>query len=160
MAGIECGYVKIIFLFHKRFRGTTFKVSTARFQGNNTFDRLDTTIIDTTMPEETLKKMVLWLKEQEQKHHDEFKSIGIACFGPVDLDKNSETYGFITTTPKPHWGNVDIVGALKKAFPNVPVAFETDVNAPAFAELVSKAHGYCNFHLINNFLEMSTLWPT
>ena len=30
--------------------------------------------------------------------------LAIGSFGPIDIDKNSKTYGFITTTPKPHWG--------------------------------------------------------
>ena len=33
------------------------------------------------------------------------KALGIACFGPIDLNRQSSTYGFITTTPKIPWRN-------------------------------------------------------
>jgi fructokinase len=103
---------------------------------------LATTIIQTTLPKETLNNVIKWLKEQEDAQNQKIRSIGIACFGPVDLDKTSPTYGYITTTPKPNWGNVEIVGVIQKAFPYVThIGFDTDVNAPAVAELASKDHG-------------------
>ncbi len=61
-------------------------------------------------------------------------ALGIGSFGPVDLNKNSKTYGFITSTPKPNWGNIDLVGYFKQHL-NVPIGFDTDVNAAAYAEL-------------------------
>ena len=60
-------------------------------------------------------------------------ALGIGCFGPIDLDKKSETYGYITTTPKLAWRNYDIVGACKKEL-GVPVGFDTDVNGSALGE--------------------------
>jgi predicted NBD/HSP70 family sugar kinase len=138
--------------------GTTFKISTGRFV-NNAVERLDTTVINTTAPDETLNNVVVWFSEQQQKHNDKLSSIGIACFGPVDLDKHSKTYGYITTTPKPNWGNVDVVGVFQKAFPNIPVGFDTDVNAPAVAELASKSHGYA-FDTFLTRLVKSILWHT
>ena len=51
----------------------------------------------------------------------------------VDLDRSSPTYGYITTTPKPGWAQADLCGAIQQAL-NVPVAFDTDVNAAAFGE--------------------------
>jgi fructokinase len=78
-------------------------------------------------------------------------AIGIGSFGPVDLNdggkgtgqkqSSSKTYGFITSTPKPHWHMTDIVGPVRAAFPGVPVGFDTDVNAAALAEVVYGAHG-------------------
>jgi fructokinase len=59
--------------------------------------------------------------------------VGIASFGPVDLRPESATHGHITSTPKPRWANVNIVGALRAAL-NLPVGFDTDVNAAALAE--------------------------
>jgi fructokinase len=51
----------------------------------------------------------------------------------VDLDQHSPTYGFITSTPKPGWAHTDLRGPLAGAL-QVPVEFETDVNAAAFGE--------------------------
>jgi fructokinase len=85
----------------------------------------------------TLKCVVDWLTEQYKTKP--FVSIGIASFGPVDLNPSSPTYGHVTTTPKKGWQNTNIVGAFKAAF-SCPVGFETDVNAAACGEV---AHGTC-----------------
>ncbi|MFI3284899.1 MAG: ROK family protein, partial [Erysipelotrichaceae bacterium] len=63
----------------------------------------------------------------------EIEAFGLGCFGPIDLNLNSETYGFITTTPKPGWNNFNIVGAIKERY-SVPVGFDTDVNGAALGE--------------------------
>jgi len=49
------------------------------------------------------------------------------------LHPDSPTYGYITTTPKPGWRHTDLVGAIRRAL-DVPVKFETDVNAAALGE--------------------------
>ena len=54
----------------------------------------------TTHPEETIGRTIDFFKEQMKKY--ELKSIGVASFGPIDLHKDSPTYGYITSTPKPH----------------------------------------------------------
>jgi fructokinase len=60
-------------------------------------------------------------------------AIGVACFGPVILDRASARYGFIGRTPKAGWSDIDIVGMLAREF-SVPIGFDTDVNAAALAE--------------------------
>lgn len=59
--------------------------------------------------------------------------MGIASFGPLDLNPDSPTYGYLTTTPKPDWANTDIISPFKEAF-NLPVGFDTDVNGAALGE--------------------------
>lgn len=86
----------------------------------------------TTTPEETLGKAIAYFEGQQAKHGP-LSAIGIAAFGPLDPNPQSPTFGHITTTPKPHWGNVDVVGRLQKAF-DVPIGFDTDVNGAALAE--------------------------
>lgn len=44
--------------------------------------------VPTTTPAETLGKLKSWLVE-----HGPFDALGIACFGPVDLNRNSKTLG-------------------------------------------------------------------
>ena len=82
----------------------------------------------TTTPKETLQRCCEWLASRG------YDALGVACFGPVDLKPASPTYGYITTTPKPGWQHTNVLGPLKAIRPGVPVEFDTDVNAPAFAE--------------------------
>jgi fructokinase len=73
----------------------------------------------------------------------QIEAIGVASFGPVDLDPKSATYGFITATPKPGWSNTDIRGTLQRAL-NVKVAFDTDVSAAALGEFLWGASQGCD----------------
>jgi fructokinase len=61
------------------------------------------------------------------------QAIGLASFGPIQLDRGAADYGFITSTPKPDWRHFDIVGAVRNWFRG-PIGFDTDVNAAALAE--------------------------
>jgi len=65
--------------------------------------------------------------------HGPIAALGIASFGPVDLNRTSTRYGSITSTAKPGWRNTDVARRLGKLFP-IPVAFDTDVNGAALAE--------------------------
>lgn len=85
----------------------------------------------TTTPEETLHKCATFFREQAKNYP--LSAIGIACFGPIDLDPESSTYGYITNTPKPGWQNTRIVGYFQETL-QIPVAFDTDVNAAALGE--------------------------
>ena len=105
--------------------GTTFVCAIAIDDPTNVVERAE---FPTTTPAETIGNCVAWLKAQQ------YEALGIASFGPVDLAPNSPTYGYITTTPKPGWNNTDVVGPLRAVRPDVPVAFDTDVNAPAVNE--------------------------
>jgi fructokinase len=87
--------------------------------------------IATTTPAETIGHTIEFFKRHAADYP--VSAIGIGSFGPVDLDRSSPTYGYITTTPKPGWAQTDLCGAIRKAL-NVPVAFDTDVNAAAFGE--------------------------
>jgi fructokinase len=79
-------------------------------------------------PSETLPKVIEFFE-----NHRPFAALGIAAFGPCDLDPRSPTYGYITSTPKPGWENVDLLGILRRALA-VPIGFDTDVNAAALGE--------------------------
>lgn len=86
----------------------------------------------TTTPQETISRAVTFFQEQEIKHGP-LAAIGIAAFGPLDPEPASATYGYITTTPKPNWAQVNFVGQMQQAF-TVPVGFDTDVNGAALGE--------------------------
>jgi fructokinase len=63
----------------------------------------------TTTPEETLARAIDFFKQQEEKL-GRLSAIGFACFGPLDPQPASPTYGHILPTPKPGWTNADVVG--------------------------------------------------
>ena len=85
----------------------------------------------TTTPDETLGQAITFFQEQAKRV--QLEGIGIAAFGPVNLNPQSDTYGYITKTPKKGWTNTDFIGAIQSAF-NVPVGFDTDVNGAALGE--------------------------
>jgi fructokinase len=85
--------------------------------------------IPTGEPAVTLARAVAFLREQPTA----VAAVGIASFGPVDLDPRSPTFGFITTTPKPAWAHTDVAGPFRTAL-GVPVGFDTDVNGAALGE--------------------------
>jgi len=84
--------------------------------------------LPTTMPDETLDAIAAILSSWR------FEALGIASFGPLDLDPRSADYGRITSTPKPGWAGADVLGRLRRAA-RTPAALDTDVNGAAFAEM-------------------------
>ena len=84
----------------------------------------------TTTPAETLQQAVSFF---EKYANQGLAAVGMASFGPVDLDPVSPTFGHVTTTPKPGWAFTDTISGLRRAL-NLPVAFDLDVNAAAFGE--------------------------
>src|SRR5579864_431921 len=91
---------------------------------------LAVTQLPTTSPEATIGSAVAFLKE----HSDgQLQAVGIGSFGPVDLCPSSPTFGHITSTPKQGWQNYDFAGAVRKVL-DVPVGFDTDVDAAALGE--------------------------
>ncbi len=84
--------------------------------------------IPTETPEITVPKLIDYFKKAE------VDALGIGCFGPIDPDKSSKTYGYITSTPKLAWADYNIVGAFEKAL-GVPVGFDTDVNGSVLGEV-------------------------
>ena len=84
--------------------------------------------IPTRDPATTLAEASEWFESQRP-----ISALGIASFGPVDLDGSSPRWGHITNTPKPGWSNCDVAGYFTKRF-GVPIGFDTDVNGAALAE--------------------------
>ncbi len=96
-------------------------------------DNLITTQFATTSPDESIGKSIDFFRGHTLLK--QLAAIGIASFGPLDLDKDSATYGYITSTPKDSWSNTDIAGKMRSQL-NVPVAIDTDVNGASLGEQV------------------------
>jgi fructokinase len=89
------------------------------------------TRLTTTTPEETIGRAIDFFRKTREK--EKIEAIGIGSFGPLDLNPDSPTYGYITSTPKSGWQNTDFAGRVRDAL-NVPVIIDTDVNAAALGE--------------------------
>lgn len=122
-AGVELGGTKCIALLT---RGT---------------DILDKAAWPTTTPDDVLAKLADYLRHHAQ-HVD---ALGIASFGPLDLNPASRHFGYITSTPKPGWSMVDVRSPLAAALP-CPTGFDTDVNAAGLAEGRGGAAQGCSVH--------------
>jgi fructokinase len=85
------------------------------------------TSIATTTPTATLRQAIAFFQPYI------LQSLGLATFGPIDLEQRSPTYGHILATPKLAWQGCPIIGILQAAL-GVSVAVDTDVNAAALAE--------------------------
>jgi len=108
--------------------GTKFVVAVARSQD----EILRVERIPTTSPGDTLAQTMAFFQNAGAEF-GAFDTAGIGSFGPVDVDRHSPTWGYITSTPKPGWNGVDVAGAIGGAL-GCPVGFDTDVNGAALAE--------------------------
>ena len=111
-------------LFGALEAGGTKMVCAIGDENGNILERVS---IPTGTPENTMPPMIEFFKGKG------ISALGIGCFGPVDLDKKSPTYGYITSPPKLAWTNYPIVAEFEKAL-GIPVGFDTDVNAAALGE--------------------------
>ncbi|MBM7682870.1 fructokinase [Pullulanibacillus pueri] len=95
--------------------------------GNEKGEIKDSIQIKTETPEITMPQVIDFFKNYD------LMAIGIGSFGPIDINVDSPTYGFITSTPKLPWRNYPFMKAIKDEF-DIPVGFNTDVNAAALGE--------------------------
>lgn len=107
--------------------GTKFVLAVADFD----FQIVDSLTISTRDPETTMKEVVAFF----QKHPT--VSIGIGSFGPIDVDRDSESFGKILNTPKVNWRGFHLIHSLKEAF-DIPIFLTTDVNSSAYGEYISR----------------------
>ncbi len=99
--------------------------------GSGPDDLQDEFRFETTSPKETINRTLEYFKKQNLK--EKLLAIGIGSFGPIELNRESSKYGFVTSTPKPGWSNINIYGLIKEEL-KIPVGFNTDVNAAALGE--------------------------
>jgi fructokinase len=89
---------------------------------------------ETTTPQKTIDEVIKFFKPYTvEEAGRRVAAIGIASFGPLELNKESPRYGYITNTPKPGWMDVNLAGILSDKLA-IPVAIDTDVNGAALGE--------------------------
>ena len=106
--------------------GTKCLVSVGRDPNSATRHR-----IETTYPDETANAIELIILDEIGR--DTVDAIGIASFGPLNVDVESSDYGRIGPTPKPLWEGFNLRSHLQQRF-DCPVMSESDVNGAALAE--------------------------
>lgn len=112
--------------------GTKFVLAVATPDGSI----VDRARVDTRTPDETFAQVAEFFGR-----HEELQGIGVASFGPLDIDPVSPDYGMITTTTKPGWSGARYRSALAQL--GVPVVVDTDVNGAALGEWMAGAGRGC-----------------
>lgn len=108
--------------------------------GRTAEDVVAQTRFATTSPAATLGQAAEFLGQ-----YPRLAGIGIAAFGPINVDARSEHFGVIESTPKPGWSHAAIAPYFKARF-DCPVSLDTDVNAAGLAEFHQGAgRGLRNF---------------
>ena len=118
--------------------GTTFKCAIADATGR----LLRKTRIGVTSPIETLHAVCQWFDVELACMSGSLQAMGVASFGPIDIDPTSPDYGTILKTPKPGWSDTPLRNKLAAHF-DVPVFVDTDVNGALGAELAWGAAKDC-----------------
>jgi fructokinase len=108
--------------------GTKFVVGVASAPD----DIRETVRFDTISPDETIGAAVEWLR-QAQLRYGALRAVGIASFGPLELDRTAPNWGYITATTKAGWSQCSFGARVTEAL-GFPVGFDTDVNGAALAE--------------------------
>lgn len=83
--------------------------------------------ISTRSPKETMEDVYDFFKGYS------LTALGIACFGPLDLNESSPNYGCILNTPKVEWQYFNIYQELKRNL-HTDVYINTDVALAGLAE--------------------------
>jgi fructokinase len=98
-------------------------------------------VIHTREPDATVADICAFFNKYEYT----YSSMGVAAFGPICLDKKDSLYGYVTTTPKEHWGNYpllpNLLKGIKNQAPGMKIAFDTDVNVVALFENIRTGGG-------------------
>lgn len=95
--------------------------------GTSPADMSDPERLPTSDPETTLGQVSRFFEEHA------VDAVGVATFGPLDLDPRSPRYGTISFTPKPGWTGTAVYSRLHDSL-DVPVVVDTDVNGAALGE--------------------------
>lgn len=97
--------------------------------GDENGNIIDRAVFPTTTPDETIGAMIEYFGKYN------IQALGIGSFGPVDLNKESKTYGEILNSPKLAWQHANIVKPFEQQL-DIPIELDTDVDAALLGELV------------------------
>lgn len=110
--------------------GTTFKCALTEPGGR----LLETVRVPVTTPDETIAACLDFFRWELDARSARLGMLGIASFGPIDVDPASPNYGTLGATPKPGWCGTRISGRFFAGL-GVPVVLDTDVNGALAGEI-------------------------
>jgi fructokinase len=84
----------------------------------------------------TIEQVLRFFAEQSAAFGGQVAALGVACFGPIELDALSPRYGHMLATPKSGWSHQPVLPPLAEGLrlPLARVRWDTDVNAAALGE--------------------------
>ncbi len=82
----------------------------------------------TTTPAESIPKIIDFFRDKD------ICALGIGSFGPVDVNRDSPTYGMIMDSPKLSWQHYHLKKILEDEL-KVPIKIDTDVNGSCLGEM-------------------------
>jgi fructokinase len=109
--------------------GTKFVLGIARDKDTI----LATHRVPTTTPAETLGAVEAWFREMAGAYGG-YRALGIASFGPIQLNRAAPDWGYITKTTKPNWSHTDVAPRIAAAIGVSAIGWDTDVNGAALSE--------------------------
>ena len=108
-------------------------------KGTGPGDLTEVEVIPTTTPPETLARVIEFFKRDSVR----VAAIGVGSFGPVDVRVGSGDVRLDHRRPRNPVGATPTSSARSSEELDIPVAFDTDVNAAALAEQRWGAAGGC-----------------
>lgn len=87
--------------------------------------------IPTTTPDETAAAINAFIAEVDAA--DAVTALGVASFGPVNVEPGRPQWGWVTGTPKRGWADTDLIGRIPMAR-RVPTVVLSDVASAALGE--------------------------
>ncbi|SDJ23677.1 ROK family protein [Salimicrobium halophilum] len=103
--------------------GTKFVLAIGDDQG----ELFEKEVIPTEHPDVTMPKVISFFEGKG------IERLGVGSFGPIDINKESNSYGSLQKTPKTEWIDYPLGKELKNEL-GVPVIIDTDVNVAAMSE--------------------------
>ena len=117
--------------------GTTFKCGLAQVGDDMDVKWVARRRVTTSEPLETVDSCANFFRSTLSDlgaNTKDMTGLGLASFGPLNLDSESDDFGSLLGTPKPGWSGFRIRQAFVDAL-GVPVNIDTDVNAALLAEI-------------------------